>query len=825
METRQPLIRRLNPLRMLAAAVDAQLDSPTGDANDARRRIVLDVALIAGIATSTTIGIIYIWISTLLAVFHLIAACVFLLILLAHRSSRATVFYGRIGGTFLFAFLVVTSWNLGGLNNASMAWFVVVPLAAAIIVGTADAWFWIGMTSLTAIAFFIASLRGIQPTNVIDLDFRAFSYLFMFIALMLVVGVLITTWLAGQRLLEAQLNRALSETEGEAVNARVLASTSTAANESAAFDATAEDCMNILCDALGWEAAHLWIRNDDGTIVPTMIVSSNIDPVFAPLIPGADETIGTKTKFFPQIVAESRSEIVRSDMAGDRRADAARAAGLKSVLVWPVVIDGIVDAVLEFFSRRPIILGERSRQLLHHVSLQLAHVRGREVARGRIEQLAYYDIVTGLPNRHAFERRFGAILDAAARRQTRVALMFIDLDGFKYVNDSLGHAAGDRLLHTIGEKLSENLRGSDFTLKLNPSSSPMVARLGGDEFTVVLQDLRELHGADVVARRFLEIISKPVNIGGQEVVIGASIGISIYPDDAGTRSDLLRLADAAMYEAKRAAGNRYRFATEALNASVQRRVWLENELRRALANGRIAAHYQPVVDAASNAVVGYEALARWRHDGHWIEPAEFIPLAEETGLVHELGECILQKACTEIAALNSAGAGPFRMSVNVSPHQLRQEHFVAKLSAVLADTACDPGWIVLELTESSLIIDDSASIELLNKIRAIGVGIALDDFGTGYASLSYLRTFPLDYVKIDRSFISGEGRIDEDDAIIAAITAMSHILNLEVVAEGIETAAQAERARALGCDAIQGYFFGRPAVLTASEPAADGKVG
>lgn len=813
-------LKRLSPFRYFVRVLGGDSNADTRDTTPARQAAVLNIAIAIAVITATFLGCIYLSISSSFALLHFFSAAVFATLYPLHRTTRRTTLVGRIGGGYLYVFMIVACWHLGALHSLAMAWFVVIPIAAAIVVGPIEAWFWVLANCVTGSGFYVATRHGLAPQSVVGAESQPLLALCFFVALMLVTGVLVTTWLAGQRLLEAQLNRSLNETEDEAVNAQVLANTATAANEGAAFDAAVEECMNILCEALGWEAAHLWIRNDDGTVVPTPLESANVDPVFAPLFPGADEAGSGSLKFLPQLVAESRSEIFRADLSGDSRASAGEAIGISAVLVWPVIIDGKVDAVIEFFARNDVVIDQRARRLLDHVALQLTHVRGRELARGRIEQLAYYDIVTGLPNRHAFERRFATILDAAARRETRVALMFIDLDGFKHVNDSLGHSAGDRLLHTIGEKLSKNLRGSDFALKLNPSDAPMVARLGGDEFTVVLQDLVDPRGADIVARRFLEIISRPINIGGHEVVIGASIGISVYPDDAVNRSDLLRLADAAMYEAKRAAGNQFRFATEALNASVQRRVWLENEMRRAVTSQTLTAMYQPIVDTRSGETVAFEALARWRHDGVWIEPAEFVGLAEETGVIHALGAHVMRTACAEITRHNRGAAVPKRMCVNVSPHQLRHENVVQTIADILVETNCKPAWLVIELTESSLIVDDASSIELIDALRALGVGIALDDFGTGYASLSYLRRFPLDYVKIDRSFVSGPDRAEEDDAIIAAITAMSHTLKLSVVAEGVETEAQFARVKALGCDAAQGYLHGRAAPLASPEPAA-----
>ena len=801
---------RVNPTRYFERILAAQANPKYSDANTSRRIAILDIALSAGVLTAIALGAMYFWISVPLAVLHFVTAVFFAALLTVLKVFQRPVLCARLGCCYLFLFLAIICWNLGALFNASIAWFVVIPIAAAIVIGIADAWFWIAATIFLAIGFYAANKLGIQPENIIAEDFRAFAYLCFFIALIFVVGVLISTWLAGQKLLETQLNSSLDETEEEAITAHVLASAATAANEGIAFDAAAKDCMRILCDALRWEAAQLWIRNDDGSLVPTSIAAGPETDALSPVLCSVDQIQRINGQpYLSEVVAETKTELIRTDLGGDPRADDARALNIRSVLLWPVKIDGLVDAVLEFFSREPVRIDERARQLVEHVALQLAHVRGREVARGRIEQLAYYDIVTGLPNRHAFERRFSVILDAAARRDTRVAVMFIDLDGFKHINDSLGHSAGDRLLHSIGEKLSENLRGSDFAMKFSPASSSMVARLGGDEFTVVLQDLQDLRGADVVARRFLDIISKPIDIGGHTVMIGASIGIAVYPDDATTRMDLLRLADAAMYEAKRATGNQYRFATKALNDSVQRRVWLENELRNAIEHGDVMAHFQPIAEAGTREICAYEALARWNVNGESVRPSEFIKLAEEIGVIQELGDAIIRQACEFAVRTNENRAYPTKVCANISPLQLRRDDFVDDVAAALRDTCCLPEWLTIELTESSLISDFKASAEQLHKLREIGVRVALDDFGTGYASLSYLRKFPLDYVKIDRSFIAGLGENPDDDAIIAAITTMAHTLQLEVVAEGIESLAQADRATVLGCDKLQGFLFGK----------------
>ena len=636
------------------------------------------------------------------------------------------------------------------------------------------------------------------------------AYLFSHIAFFLVIGVLISAWLGRHRVLDAQLKQSLDATANGARIARALADAATAANEGATFNSATQDCISILCDVLGWEAAQVWIRSDNESVIPAGITTIAPQSELTVLLQNAEFLEHTNTGYLPRVAADSGVEIVQSGLQGDKRCKLGDQVGLQSVLIWPLSVDGAVDTVLEFFARQPIVFDPRARRLLEHVGLQLGHVRRRELVRGQIEKLAYYDVVTGLPNRHAFERRFGSILEAAAKRERKVALMFIDLDGFKHVNDSFGHAAGDELLRHIGEKLTDNLRSSDFAMKLSSPSTAMVARLGGDEFTVVLQSITELRGAEIVARRFLDIISQSTNIQGNEVYVNASIGIAVYPDDATQPSDLLRLADAAMYEAKNTAGNQYRFATEALNESVQRRSWMENELRRAISITGLQIHYQPIVGAGDNAINAYEALTRWQLDGHWIAPVEFIRLAEDTALIHELGEFVLRQACRNIAAHNRSLGTALRINVNVSVHEIRQEYFIARLKTVLADSDCAAEWLVLEITEKALLIDDSVSLDVLNDLHEIGAHIALDDFGTGYASLSYLQKFPLDYVKIDRSVVEGLGHLEPNVAIAESTINLSHALGLKVIAEGVETEAHMATLEAMGCDEFQGFLFGHP---------------
>ncbi|MFT4581393.1 MAG: diguanylate cyclase (GGDEF)-like protein [Gammaproteobacteria bacterium] len=791
---------------VLDAILSGGLDEKTSDPILFRRVTLFNIVAIVGIVTTALFGFFYIWISPFSSLINFSTAVVFTGLVALLRINHRPILCAQIGISWLAIHLLIMCWQFGGLHSIAFSWLAMLPISAAILIDIRNAKFWLAADIVFALGFYVAPKLGFEPHNMFDPKFRNFADLVTHVTFFVVTGVLMSNWLSRHRNLEHQLSQSLKETAQETLVARALADTATAANEGATLHSAVKDCMVILCEALGWEAAQLWIRNDDDTVIPASVTTS-LYPEFSVLFSTPDQMMGENRNYLPRIAADTGLEILQVDLSGDRRAQSAVDLGVRSVLVWPLAIDGKVENVLEFFSREPVTISSRGRRLLEHASLQLGHVHGRELANRQIEQLAYYDVVTGLLNRHAFERRFSSILASAAKRQRKFALMFIDLDGFKRVNDSLGHAAGDQLLNLVGEKLNANLRGSDFSTQPSSPGTTMVARLGGDEFTVVLQNIDGSRGAEIVANRFLNIVSEPYEIEGNEVFITASIGIAIYPDDGNSQADLLRLADAAMYEAKNATGNQYRFATPALNESVQRRILMTNELRTAIETD-LQVHYQPIADAKSNEILGFEALARWHHAGQWIPPSEFIQLAEDTGLIHKLGENVMQAACKVIVAYNTANASKLTVSVNVSPHQLRQDNFHDVLRRTLAKSQCRPEWLILELTESALLRDDKASLKVLDDLKTLGVSIAIDDFGTGYAALSYLQKFPLDYVKIDRSFVDRINGNSQDIAIVDAIINMSHALNLKVIAEGVETEYQAATLQAIGCDALQGFHIG-----------------
>lgn len=417
----------------------------------------------------------------------------------------------------------------------------------------------------------------------------------------------------------------------------------------------------------------------------------------------------------------------------------------------------------------------------------------------KLEHLAHHDILTDLPNRLLLQVRLAAALEHAHRSPQRLALLFLDLDRFKDVNDSLGHPTGDALLIEVARRLRKRLREED-----------LLARIGGDEFVVLLEDIESPDHAATVAREVIERLNEPFSIDGQTLFVGASIGISLYPDDAQDATELIQHADAALYQAKQEGRNTYRFHTEALTRSARERVSLETRLRQALEHHQFILHYQPLVDERGRAF-GVEALLRWQPPGEeMIPPARFIPLAEETGLILPLGQWVLETACRQMAAWRRDQL-PFKLlAVNLSARQFEAPHLVETIRAILDATGLPGECLELELTESLLMKDVTRSLDILQAFKALGISIAIDDFGTGYSSLAYLRRFPVDKLKIDQSFVR-DLDVDADDREIAAtIVAMARNLRLAVLAEGVEKSTQLEILAALGCDSYQGYLFARP---------------
>jgi len=432
----------------------------------------------------------------------------------------------------------------------------------------------------------------------------------------------------------------------------------------------------------------------------------------------------------------------------------------------------------------------------------MTDITGRKAAESRLQQLATHDTLTGLPNRALLGDRVQQMLDASPPGGG-VAVLFLDLDRFKEVNDSFGHEMGDVLLCEVARRLSRAIRPTD-----------VIARLGGDEFVVAADCSSGRPAAERIAAKLLEVLTAPVNVGGIDVIVGASIGISMYPHDARTRETLFQTADTAMYRAKNAGRNRYRFFEPEMTVATQVRMALEVSLRPALARGEFELHYQPRYALGTMAPVGMEALIRWNHPERGrVPPQQFIGIAEETGLIVPIGRWVLHEACTRTRALNTEFGRKMVVSVNVSARQLGNAGFVDEVREVLLQTGLAPDCLELELTESALIEDIEHTAAMLRELKRLGVALAVDDFGTGYSGLAYLRRFPIDVLKLDRSFVLQKDENVTTSDFVKAFVDLAHALNMEVVAEGVETEEVLELLRAARCDQAQGYLLAKPMPL------------
>ena len=421
-------------------------------------------------------------------------------------------------------------------------------------------------------------------------------------------------------------------------------------------------------------------------------------------------------------------------------------------------------------------------------------------AERKLVQLAHYDVLTGLPNRVLFHERLGQALAQAKRQRWITGVMFMDVDRFKNINDTLGHDAGDELLRQVSQRLSRSVRASD-----------TVGRLGGDEFAIVLADLGTREDAAVVAQKIMRNFHEPFRISGSELFITASIGITIYPDDGAEPEALLKNADAAMYRAKEDGRNTFRYYTPDMSARAARLLTLESSLRRALERNEFLLHFQPKAAVESGAITGVEALLRWRHpERGLIAPAEFIPVLEETGLIVQTSAWVLDAVCSQLAAWQREGIEAVPVAVNLSAREFLAPDLARTIGRILDRHAVAPSLLELEITESSLMVNPQEAARTLEYLKALGVGLSIDDFGTGYSSLSYLKRFPLDALKVDRSFVRDITCDANDAAITLAIISMAHSLGLKVVAEGVESADQLAFLARHGCDQVQGYHLARP---------------
>ena len=508
-----------------------------------------------------------------------------------------------------------------------------------------------------------------------------------------------------------------------------------------------------------------------------------------------------------QLVAralQKKSPIVCNDFDSDSRVvywrtDALQ-RGYRSMGIFPLMRDNHPVGLFTLYASEPDFFDMEEVKLLTELTANISYALEFLEKEDKLNYLAYHDALTGLPGRTLFQDRLTQAITNAHRHEDTLGVLFIDLDHFKNINDSLGHHAGDILLKQVAALFTSCMREDD-----------TVARLGGDEFVVILPNMASEDEAWLVSQKILKLMTKPFTIESHELFITCSIGIALYPKDGKDARTLLQSADGALYLAKNKGRNNAQFCTAEMNAKALERLTLENDLRQALNRREFLLHYQPRVDMISGEITGMEALVRWQHPVQGLlYPTQFIPIAEESGLIVPLGEWVLRTACEQNKAWQRAGLKPVSIAVNLSARQFKQQDLVELISRVLEETELSPSYLELELTESMVMQHVEAAISTLNQFKEIGVKISIDDFGIGYSSLNYLKHFPIGFLKIDQSFVRDITTNRDDAAIAKIIISMAHDLGLKVIAEGVETKEQKSFLHLHSCDEIQGFFYSKP---------------
>ncbi len=591
------------------------------------------------------------------------------------------------------------------------------------------------------------------------------------------------------------------------------------------FDALAFAVAEI-CSHTGWAFGNAYVVD---TTNPDSLIASQIwfaaqPTLLMPFINDSLERQFVRGLGLPGRVLETGAPIWLVDITRAEnfpRRDLARQCGLHSAFAFPVCIQNDVVAVLEFFARENLAEDEEVLALMAQIGVQLGRVIERDRFTAKLYFDALHDPLTGLPNRALFADRVETALERRRRRPDyRVAVLFLDLDGFKFINDSLGHQIGDEVLVATATRISAMLaaRGAERT------NWPHItlARLGGDEFTVILEDFEDDSIAHDVAATMLAALAEPHRVDGNEIHSGGSIGLAFAHTETPTAQDLLRKADTAMYEAKARGRGQVAVYDTALRRRALIRLQTENDLRGALMRDEFQLYYQPIVDLVTGSISGFEALLRWqRRPNELVAPGQFIDIAEETGLIVTIGSWVLREACEATARWHRrfAHRKPVTISINVSPRQFLQPHFTAFVEQTIRETGIDPTTISLEITEGIAIANPDRAVRIMNDLRALGVKMSLDDFGTGYSSLGHLHRYPFNTLKLDRSFVSGLGAGGDriGTGIVQAVLDLAATMNLSVIAEGLETKGQRRHLRGMGCQFGQGYLYSRPVSAESAE--------
>jgi len=715
------------------------------------------------------------------------------------RSPRVS---GHFAIAMLFSLLVLSNIVSGGFYNPNFGWFYILPVASAMLVDVRAGWYWTVVSAVTVLSFWGLHQLGFQWPSRIPEDVEAYQSLANRLSVVIAIGALVTLYAARQVRSEAEvrdINAALVR-EGESL--RALREVSDAANSATNVDDAIGLCLEAITHLETWSIAHAY--RVDGSMLESTDTWRFDEEIFDAaaqlavkrtvldtITPIADEAIRTRQ---PQWTQEVQPELQET-------------FGVSTRLLAPVIVADGVHLLLDLYSHDDEELRPNALDVLAHAVNQLARVIERTQAEDRIRDLAYFDGLTGLPNRELFQGSLQTALEAARRYDRRVGLIFVDLDRFKTINDTLGHGVGDEFLRQVASRFSDVVRPNDTIGRGRPGYAPAaIARLGGDEFTVVLSEVDDATTVASIARRLLRSLDHPFEINGHEIFADASLGIAIFPNDGEDADSLLRKADTAMYAAKKRGGGCYEFYSSAMNEASWRQLRIETALRNCLDREEVELYYQPLVDSRTHRVTGAEALLRWHHPELGPIPAsEAVRTAEVTGLIVPIGNWVLETACRQLSEWQQKGLDHFRLSVNLSARQLRRGSFVDSVTDLLHRYSLSASDLELEITESLLMVDDA--VVQVARLHDLGVRFAIDDFGTGFSSLARLRDLPIDRLKIDRSFVTSMTTDEDRTALAQAIIAMAKSLGLQVTAEGVETSRQATALSKLGCHEFQGYLY------------------
>ena len=754
--------------------------------DDNLRRIVFRVTSIGLILGGATLfSLEHFWWSVenpVLAIFASVLLVVFgALILLVERRGKG---YASLEMLLIIAILSITpilAINMADLGGMTMWTFPLMLTFSALVFNSNNMLFASGVSALFSQLYIL----GVAPQRLVLIDHRTYFGRIIIIAFILCVAICV------HRVYLRRLRENAGQARFQSLISAVVISFSQANKESA--EGKVRELLNLL-------AAHYQSE--------TVLVCA-VDDAFSELT-GIHTACADGQSLGPeQLDAALRrwAAYRRENPAGDQPGFAQKADGSRadrrarsSWLIVPILMGEKPIAFLYVEASQPDSLWRDQRMLLPTISRVVSSAMEKLSSEARIQFMAYYDALTCLPNRQLFLDRAEQAIHLARRNNTALGILFLDLDFFKSINDTMGHEGGDMLIQTVSRKLTETLRKSD-----------TVARYAGDEFLVLINNIVDADDIEKVADKVMAIFQQPMRIKGQEIFITASAGISVFPADGEDANTLVKHADIAMYTAKEKGKNQYAFCSGNMKEMVQYRVNLSNSLYRALEKSELVVYYQPQIDLRTEKIIGLEALIRWFHpDCGMISPAEFIPLAEQTGLINSIGAWVLETACRQMAAWKADGLVSIRMAVNLSVVQLRNPNLVAQVSDILEKTGIDPAQVELEITESTTMREPDYIIRVLTELKALGISISIDDFGTEYSSLNRLKMLPVDKLKMDIQFVRGIDRSAKDQAIAVVIMNLAKNLEMKLVAEGVESSTQLSFLKSRMCDEVQGYYYYKP---------------